>query len=316
MRPEVQGWFNRRTYRSAEVPDAATVTARKNGQTVSVVLPARDEAETVGGVIEAVLPLVDAGLVDELIVLDDSSRDDTARVAAAAGAQVVSLADVLPAYGVRSGKGNALWKGVAATEGDLLVFLDADLLGVTPAWVTGLLWPLLSEPEIAYVKASYARPLAFPDSPVQSGGGRVTELTARPLIDLLWPQLAGIAQPLGGEYAGRRSLLERLQFDAGYAVELGLLVDIFAAVGLDGIAQVDLGVRRHRHQSTEALGRMAAAITAAALQRVGVDFSGDELVQFAAGPDGPEPVTWQVIESARPPMISVPEYAARRARAS
>jgi glucosyl-3-phosphoglycerate synthase len=316
MRPEVLGWFNRRTYRSAEVPDAATLLTRKNGQTVSVALPARDEAETVGAVVEAVLPLVDIGLVDELIVLDDSSRDDTARVAAAAGAQVVSLADVLPAYGTRTGKGNALWKGLAATDGDLIVFLDADLLGVTPSWVTGLLWPLLAEPEVAYVKASYARPLALPDSPVQSGGGRVTELTARPLIDLLWPELAGIAQPLGGEYAGRRSLLERLKFDAGYAVELGLLVDILAEVGLDGLAQVDLGVRRHRHQSTEALGRMAAAITAAALQRVGVELAGEELVQFASGPDGPQPVTWPVVEEARPPMITVPEYAARRARAS
>jgi glucosyl-3-phosphoglycerate synthase len=316
MRPEVLGWFNRRTYRSSDIPSPAAVTARKAGQTVSVVLPARDEARTVGGVVAAVLPLVDIGLVDELVVLDDSSRDDTAEVAAEAGAQVVSLADVLPAYGSRTGKGNALWKGIAATDGDLIVYLDADLLGVTPSWVTGLLWPLLTEPEIAYVKASYARPLAFPDAPVQSGGGRVTELTARPLLDLLWPQLAGIAQPLGGEYAGRRSLLETLQFDAGYAVELGLLVDILSEVGLDGLAQVDLGVRRHRHQSTEALGRMAAAVTAAALQRAGVELRGTELVQFANGPEGPEPITWPMLESARPPMISVPEYAARRARAS
>lgn len=316
MRPDVLGWFNRRTYRGADVPDVATIMARKNGQSVSVVLPARDEADTVGGVVSAVRPLLDAGLVDELVVLDDSSRDDTAQVAARSGAQVVSLTDVLPAYGTRTGKGNALWKGLAATEGDLLVFLDADLTGVTPDWVTGLLWPLLVEPQIEYVKACYSRPLALPGSPVQTGGGRVTELTARPLIGLLWPQLAGIAQPLGGEYAGRRSLLERLQFDAGYAVELGLLVDIFGEVGLEGLAQVDLGERHHRHQSTEALGRMAAAITAAALQRAGAQLPGDELVQFVAAVGGPEPVVWPIHERARPPMITVPEYAARRARAS
>ncbi len=316
MRPDVQRWFERRTYTRTDIPDIATVAARKEGRTVSVVLPARDEAETVGGVVSALIPLLNEGVADELLVLDDASRDDTARVATDAGAQVVSLAEVLPGYGTRTGKGNALWKGLAASSGEVIVYLDSDLVGVTPAWVTGLLWPLLTEPDVALVKATYARPLITGGAEVLTGGGRVTELTARPLLDLLWPQLAGVAQPLGGEYAGRRTLLERLQYDAGYAVELGLLVDTLAAIGLDGIAQVHLGTRRHRHQNIEALGRMAAAVTAAALHRAGVHLPGAELVQFAAGPDAAEPVGWPIVEQARPPMITVPEYAARRARAS
>lgn len=316
MRPDVQRWFERRTYNRTDIPDIATVAARKEGRTVSVMLPARDEAETVGGVVSALVPLLNEGVADELLVLDDASRDDTARVATDAGAQVVSLAEVLPGYGTRTGKGNALWKGLAASSGELIVYLDSDLVGVTPAWVTGLLWPLLTEPDVALVKATYARPLITGGAEVLTGGGRVTELTARPLIDLLWPQLAGVAQPLGGEYAGRRTLLERLQYDAGYAVELGLLVDTLAAIGLDGIAQVHLGTRRHRHQNIEALGRMAAAVTAAALRRAGVHLPGAELVQFAAGPDAVEPVGSPIVEQARPPMITVPEYAARRAHAS
>lgn len=315
MRPDVQRWFERRTYRSADVPPAAEVEAHKNGQTVSVLLPARDEESTVAGVVEAVVPLL-GGVVDELLVLDDSSNDRTAAVAADAGATVVALEEVLPSYGTHDGKGNALWKGLAASDGDLIVYIDADLVGVTPRWVTGLVWPLLAEPEVAYVKACYRRPLVPPGMPEQPGGGRVTELTARPLLDLLWPQLAGIAQPLGGEYAGRRTLLERVPFDAGYAVELGLLVDVLAEVGLDGLAQVDLGVRRHGHQPIEALGRMAAAVTAAALQRAGVKTPGAELVQFTAELDGPEPHEWPIVGRGRPPMITVPEYAARRARAS
>lgn len=316
MRPDVRRWFQRRTFAVGDVPPLDALLARKGGQAISVVLPARNEEATVGAVVGAVMPLVDAGFVDELIVLDGSSTDSTASAAANAGATVLPLAGILPAYGTRHGKGEALWKALHITDGALIVYLDADLVGVTSNWVTGLVWPLLAEPDVSLVKACYERPLALPGRPEIPGGGRVTELTARPLLDLLWPQLAGIVQPLAGEYAARRSLLERIPYDAGYAVELGLLLDTLETVGLDGIAQVHLGVRRHRHHSTEALGRMAAAITAAALERAGVAHRGAELVQFAATPEGFVPVETPAGPRPRPPMIDIPEYASRRARAS
>ena len=314
MRAEARRWFDRRTYRAADAPPVAELAARKPGP-VSVVLPARDEVSTIAGVIRAVHPLLAGGLIDQLLVLDDGSQDGTAALAASEGAEVVPAASVLPGYGSRPGKGDVLWKALHAATGELIVYLDADLTGVGPDWVTGLLWPLLAEPEVQLVKACYDRPLALPDSPVTPGGGRVTELAARPLIGLLWPQLAGLIQPLAGEYAGRRSLLEMLPFDSGYAVELGLLIDTLAAAGLDSLAQADLGVRRHRHQNTDALGRMAASIVAAALERSGVDLQGHELVQFVREDGVLRPVTSPVRGDARPPMITIPEYRARRARA-
>ncbi|HEV7207759.1 MAG TPA: glucosyl-3-phosphoglycerate synthase [Mycobacteriales bacterium] len=315
MRTDVRRWFDRRTYDGAGGPSVAELVAAKTGS-VSVILPARDEAATVGGVVRAIRPLQAAGLVDELLVLDDGSRDGTAAVAARAGAEVIATAGVLPGYGTRPGKGDVLWKALHVSTGDIVVYLDADLQGVSAAWVTGLIWPLLAEPAVQLVKACYDRPLALPDSPVTPGGGRVTELAARPLINLLWPQLAGVIQPLAGEYAARRGLLERLPYDSGYAVELGLLVDALAAVGLDGLAQVDLGIRRHRHQGTDALGRMAAGIVAAALERSGVELQGHELVQFVRAGAELIPVEAPIRGDARPPMLTVPEYAARRAQAS
>jgi glucosyl-3-phosphoglycerate synthase len=316
MQPDARRWFLRRTFAGDQTPPVEVLLARKGAQRVSVVLPARNEEATVGGVVAAVVPLLGSGLVDELIVLDGSSTDRTAAVAAEAGATVIPLTDVLPSYGTQHGKGEALWKALYVTDGDLIVYLDADLLEVTSDWVSGLLWPLLTEPDISLVKACYERPLALPGRPEIPGGGRVTELTARPLLNHLWPQLAGIIQPLAGEYAARRSLLEQIPYDAGYAVELGLLLDTLDEVGLDGIAQVHLGVRRHRHQSTEALGRMAAAITSAALKRAGVAFPGTELVQFTPTSEGFIPVETPTGARPRPPMIDIPEYASPRVRAS
>jgi len=315
MQPDVRRWFLRRTFLGDRAPSLDTLVAHKNGQRVSVVLPARNEQATVGKVVAAIRPLL-GGLVDELIVLDGSSTDRTADAAAEAGATVIALTDVLPAYGTQLGKGEALWKALYVTDGDLIVYLDADLVGVTSEWVSSLLWPLLLEDDISLVKACYERPYALPDRPEMPGGGRVTELTVRPLINHLWPQLAGVIQPLAGEYAARRSLLERIPYDAGYAVELGLLLDTFDEVGLDGIAQVHLGTRRHRHQSTEALGRMAGAITAAAFGRAGIPHQGRELVQFTPTSEGFIPIETPTGARPRPRMIDIPEYASRRARAS
>ena len=320
MRDDVSEWLSRRTYR-AEDYDAPTLLRAKHAQglTVSVVLPALDEERTVGAIVAAIRAMLmhRIPLVDELVVVDSGSRDRTPAVAAAAGARVVRAADVLPSYGSVAGKGDALWKALFATEGDLVVFVDADLLAFDPHFVVGLLGPLLTDPDVGYVKALYDRPLATTEGLVPTGGGRATELMARPLLGALWPQLAGFVQPLSGEYAGRRELLERVPFVSHYGVEIGLLIDLHELAGIDALAQVDLGTRRHGHQSDAALGRMAGQILQTALARCpGLPVPGDSLVQFVRTGTGVEPVAWDVGIRQRPPMRSVPAYReARRARA-
>jgi glucosyl-3-phosphoglycerate synthase len=315
MRSDVARWLARRTYFSTAYSPARLLAAKRaQGITISVVLPALDEERTVGAIVAAVrCELVDrTPLVDEVVVIDSGSTDRTSPVARAAGAGVVHVDDVLPGWGVIPGKGEALWKSLAATSGDLLVFIDSDLLAFDPQFVVGLLGPLLTEPAVGYVKALYDRPLQTPEGLVPTGGGRVTELTARPLINAFWPHLAGFVQPLSGEYAGRRELLEQVPFVSGYGVELGLLVDLAELAGVDALAQVDLGTRRHAHQSDAALGRMAGQILQTALARAGAPAGGGELVQFVRTPAGVEPVTWDVAVGQRPPMRMVREYVAAR----
>jgi glucosyl-3-phosphoglycerate synthase len=316
MRPDVADWLARRTYRAADFsPEALLAAKRRDSLTVSVVLPALDEEATVGTIVERVrAALVDRlPLVDELVVMDSGSTDRTARVAAAAGARVVHVDDVLPAWGRVPGKGEALWKSLHATDGDLVVFLDADLRAFDPGFVVGLLGPLLADPAIGYVKGLYDRPLATTEGLAPSGGGRVTELAARPLLGALWPHLSGFVQPLSGEYAGRRSLLERVPFVSHYGVELGLLIDLAELAGTDALAQVDLGTRIHSHQSDAALGRMAGQILQTALARCpSLPVPGDQLVQFVRAGTAVEAVAWDVGVVDRPPMSTVPEYRARR----
>ncbi|NUW39111.1 glucosyl-3-phosphoglycerate synthase [Nonomuraea rhodomycinica] len=303
---EVRAWTRRRSSRAADWPARALAEA-KGDTTVSVVLPARDERETVGDIVRVIRGEL-AALVDEVVVIDSRSTDDTAAVAARAGARVHAQDDILPHLEPLGGKGEALWKSLAVTEGDILAFVDADIRNFRSELVTGLLGPLLSDPGVVYVKGCYDRPLG--GSP--TGGGRVTELVARPLINLHWPQLSGFVQPLAGEYAGRRSALERVPFITGYGVELGLLVDLAELAGLDALAQVDLGVREHSHQSTEALGAMAAQIMLAAwsrLERQGkiqaVHRPGSRLTQFRRGEHGHEVVVQDVSIAERPPMSTV-----------
>ena len=309
MRPDVRRWLEHRTY-TAETWTAPDLVGAKDsrGSTVSVVLPALDEERTVGAIVTRIREaLVECcPLVDEVVVVDSGSGDRTAEVAAAAGARVVSVDTVLPRHGSRPGKGEALWKSLHATSGDLLVFVDADLVDFDPRFVVGLLGPLLTEPGIGYVKALYDRPLTTTDGIVPSGGGRVTELVARPLLNAFWPELAGFVQPLSGEYAGRRELLEQVPFASGYGVELGLLVDLVALAGLDALAQVDLGTRQHTHQADAALGRMAGQILQTALARwPGAGRPERELLQFLRTADGLESVSWDVGVVERPPMRSV-----------
>jgi glucosyl-3-phosphoglycerate synthase len=263
--------FRARTHHHRDFdPDDLVDRKRRAGQRVSVVIPARDEETTVGQVAGTLRRrLMDRiGLVDEVLVVDADSTDSTGDVARDAGAVVVRQSEVLPEAGTAPGKGEALWKGLAAAEGDLLVFIDADLHDVDPRFVVGLLGPLLTDESVGFTKATYDRPLRVDGELHASGGGRVTELLARPLLATFWPELAWLAQPLSGEYAGRRELLESLPFVRGYGVELAMLVDIVDRVGVDAIAQVDLGRRIHEHQSLAALSRMASEILHVALGRL------------------------------------------------
>ena len=307
MHQSVAAWFARRTSTAAD-HDVAVLARRKaeRGLRVSVVLPARDEARTVGACVAAVASLRGT-LVDEVLVVDGGSSDRTAAEAAAAGASVVQAADLLAEHGPVLGKGDSMWRSLAATDGDLIVFLDTDITDPHPRFVPALLGPLLADDEVQLVKAFYDRPIQLDQVLHRTGGGRVTELTARPLINLFWPELAGLVQPLAGEQAGRRALLEALPFATGYGVELALLVDTLAAHGADAIAQVDVLERIHRNQSVPALSRMAFGITAVAMQRLHPDLElPDGYVQLVRGPDGavrPETTTMTVRQ--RPPLASL-----------
>jgi glucosyl-3-phosphoglycerate synthase len=325
MRPDARAWFEHRTTAAtslAEIDvDALLLAKRRGGHRISVVLPARDEEATVGVLVRDLVDRWMDGvpLVDELVVIDSNSSDRTAEVALAAGADVVAAADVLPSYGDRPGKGEALWKSLAATTGDLVVFMDSDLLGDVSHYVPGLLTPLLTDPRVDYVKGCYTRPLSIDGEHRPAGGGRVTELTARPLLNALWPELAGFVQPLGGEYAGRRSALEQVPFVSSYGVEVGLLIDLLQVCGLQGLAQVDLGTRTHSHQTDEALGRMAGQIVNTLLSRAERGRHGRRLqpggllTQFTHDGARFVPTSTAVAVDQRPPMATVAEYASQRA---
>ena len=259
--PVVEAWATYRTT-SAEDWAARRLLRAKGDSRVSVVLPARNEEATVGAIVSTVREhLMDrVPLVDELIVVDSRSTDRTAQVARAAGAEVVGQDAMTRGLPRLTGKGDALWAGLAAAGGDVVAFIDADLREFRPHFVTGLLGPLLTDPSVDFVKGFYHRPLVGTAGVEPDGGGRVTELMARPLLNLFWPELAGFVQPLAGEYAGRREVLEQVPFVSGYGVETAMLIDLLELVGLDALAQVDLGERKHRHQDTAALGRMSAQI--------------------------------------------------------
>ncbi|MFG3199115.1 glucosyl-3-phosphoglycerate synthase [Streptomyces sp. NPDC048208] len=311
MLEETERWLATRSWSVADRPLHRVLAAKqRSGQRVSVVLPALNEEETVGEIVSVIRHdlVSQAPLVDEIVVVDSGSTDATAEVAAAAGARVVHRDEILPRLPAVPGKGEVLWRSLLATSGDVVAFVDADLKEFSSDFVLGIVGPLLTDPGIDLVKAMYDRPLGG----AAGQGGRVTELMARPLLNMHWPQLAGFVQPLGGEYAARRSLLERLPFPVGYGVELGMLVDSLHLVGLDALAQVDVGVRKHRHQDGQALGRMAAAIYRTAQLRLARGhLVRPALTQFERGVAGFEPRTYSVDTEERPPMAEIAEYAAR-----
>ena len=305
-------WFGRRTSRWQDWPLEQLLAAKQEQDaSISVVIPARNEERTVSAVVGAISrALIDTvPLVDELVVMDSDSTDRTAQVARRAGAVVYRTADVLPTAGSYPGKGEALWKSLAVTNGDLLVFIDADLTSWSPHFVSGLVGPLLAEPEVQLVKGFYTRVRTETDGSTSTEGGRVTELVARPMISLWWPELAAVVQPLAGEWAARRCLMESLPIPVGYGVEIATLMDTTARHGLDAVAQVDLGSRAHRHQANHDLALMSAELlTVANRRRRGGGYPGaeTELRQFVRDETGQVHQVERAIPGhERPPAASV-----------
>jgi glucosyl-3-phosphoglycerate synthase len=301
---ETARWLARRTWHDPRWSPQELRRA-KGSRRVSVVLPALNEEATVADVVATVLPLV-GSVVDECVVVDSGSTDRTVEVSRAAGARVVRHREVLPALPVRPGKGEVLWRSLAATDSDVLVFLDSDLIDPDPGFVPALLGPILHEPGVQQVKSFYRRPLRIENREAEVGGGRVTELLARPVLNALRPQLSGVVQPLGGEFAITRELGESVPFAPGYGVEIGLLLDTYHRYGLDGLAQVNLGARKHRNRNLQQLGVMARQILGTALARCGLPAELDAaFVQFVQV-DG----EWlahehEVLFTDRPPMRDV-----------
>ncbi|HET6877431.1 MAG TPA: glucosyl-3-phosphoglycerate synthase [Jatrophihabitans sp.] len=294
VHPPVDSRFDAATSHWSRWPVADLVEA-KAGRRISVVIPARDEAATIGGIVEAIREdlVLKTPLVDELVVIDSDSRDETADIAADHGAKVYAAREIRPDLGSFPGKGEALWKSLFVTGGDLLVFIDADLTGWGTHFVTGLVGPLLADPRVELVKGYYDRVLDDGSGAQAPQGGRVTELVARPLLNLFWPELAHVVQPLAGEWAIRRGVFAQLAVPVGYGVEMATLLDVYSRAGLPAVAQVDLGARAHTHQSVHDLGVMAAEIIAVAARR-------------GAGPVPDERVAqlWQFDRAATPPWRS------------
>jgi glucosyl-3-phosphoglycerate synthase len=310
-------WFRRRTSRWQDWPlDGLLAAKERSGTRISVVIPARNEERTVADVVGPLATelVTAAGLVDELVVMDSDSTDGTAAVAARAGAAVYRTRDVAAGLGSYRGKGEALWKSLLVTTGDLLVFVDADLTQWGPHFVTGLLGPLLADERVQLVKGFYERVRTESDGSTSTEGGRVTELVARPLLSLWWPELADVVQPLAGEWAARRELMESLAVPVGYGVELAVLLDTAARHGLDALAQVDLGSRAHRHQANHDLALMAAELMVVAQRRrAGGEQPGREqpgdgpvvLRQFVRDGGGARPRDREVPVRERPPAAGV-----------
>ena len=268
----VDRWFAQNTFSSAEFEDLKRLVALKQQQklTISLGLPALNEEETIGEIIGTIKRTMfdEVPLVDEIVLIDSRSEDRTREIAAEFGIPVYIHQDILPQYGSFIGKGEALWKSQFVMKGDILAWVDTDIKNFHPRFIYGILGPLLREPQLMYCKGFYRRPLQFGETVSASGGGRVTELTARPLLNLFYPELSGMLQPLSGEYAGRRAAIESVPFFTGYGVEIGMLIDLLQNYGLSTLAQVDLQQRVHRNQELVPLSKMAFAITQVVMQRL------------------------------------------------
>ncbi len=320
----VDKWFAENTFTASEFEDLDHLLAykREQGVTISLALPALNEEETVGKVIRTIQQaLVErVPLLDEIVLMDSDSTDGTRAIAQQLGVPVHVHQQMLPAYGTRRGKGEALWKSLLATRGDIIAWIDTDITNIHPRFVYGILGPLLLNQHIQFVKGFYRRPLRVGDTFQAGGGGRVTELTARPLLNLFYPQLSGVVQPLSGEYAGRRAALEQMPFFSGYGVETGLLIDMFERYGISAIAQVDLLERIHHNQPLEALSKMSFAIIQAVMRKLERRYHRAILADvnksmklIRSWGDGYYLEVEEIAERERPPMIDLPEYRAWRA---
>jgi glucosyl-3-phosphoglycerate synthase len=299
-----QRWLSRRSHHHLEFPPERVRSERD--VTVSVCVPARETAGTIAPIVRTLLELREREVLDQVVVVDASSRDGTGEIAAREGAEVYRETDLLPAFGPVLGKGDAMWRALSVLAGDVVCFVDADTTGFGTHFAAGLVGAVACEPGVRFAKAFYRRPFRVGDVTTDEGGGRVSELTARPLLNLFYPELAGVRQPLAGEIAAERELLEQLPFATGYAVEIAMLLDVYREVGLDGIAQVDLDVRQNEHQPLRELTPMAYAVlraVAARLQREGrlSELEAPDLLVPAV--EGLEPRTVDLIE--RPPLASL-----------
>jgi glucosyl-3-phosphoglycerate synthase len=316
---KISRWLKTNTFHHSAFWDLHALIAEKEkqGLKISLCIPTLNEAKTIGK--EVVIFKSELmhryPLLDEIAVIDSGSSDQTAEVARAFGADVYLSRDILPGYGEKRGKGENLWKAIYQLKGDIIVYIDADIKNIHPRFVYGLVAPLIYRPEIQYSKAFYDRPLASSQGIRPSGGGRVTEILIRPLFSLFFPELTALIQPLSGEYAVRRQVLERIPFPIGYGVETSHLIDVYHTWGLEAICQTDLDRRVHRNQSTRELGRMAFGILQTFLRRIeSLGIVGDlpelstMLRQFQVVNNTFEEVGVEIFEEERPPMIEISEY--------
>jgi glucosyl-3-phosphoglycerate synthase len=319
---ERERWFAERTYHHGDFADIDRLLAGKEAQglTISVCFPTLNVSSTVGRILKVMRAelLERHRLIDELAIIDSRSTDGTIEAAMAEGASVFFDDEILPGLAPASGKGEALWKSLYALEGDIIVWIDSDIKNIHPRFVYGLLGPLLTEPEVGYVKGFYERPLKEGRVSKPTGGGRVTELVVRPILNLFYPDLACLIQPLSGEYAGRRSLLESVPFMTGYGVETGLVIDIYDTFGLWSLAQVDLDVREHHNQSLEALSKMSFGVLQAVFNRldsdgkIAVKTELETVYNTIKRKEGKYVMDESIIEVIeRPPMETIAEYRER-----
>jgi glucosyl-3-phosphoglycerate synthase len=316
---QIESWLAANTFHHSNFWDLSALVQEKEKQNlkISLCIPTLNEEKTIGKeVVIFTSELIQRyPLLDEIAVIDSDSSDQTREVAAAFGAQVYLSREILPEYGEKRGKGENLWKAIYQLGGDILVYIDADIKNIHPRFVYGLVAPLIFRPEIQYVKAFYDRPLASSQGIRPSGGGRVTEILIRPLFSLFFPELTALIQPLSGEYAVRRQVLDKIPFPIGYGVETSHLIDVYHRWGLGAIAQTDLDRRVHRNQPTRDLGRMAFGIMQTFLKRVealgilgGLPELSTTLRQFQVNNNVFEEIPLNIVEEERPPMVDIPEY--------
>lgn len=316
---QIDKWLKENTFHHSDFADIDELISlkKKNNLSISLALPSKNVEQTLEPILFNVITYLQEQhpLLDEIVLIDAHSTDKTVEIAKEQGVKVYFEEEILPQAGVQWGKGEALWKSLAVTKGDIVAWIDTDIRNIDPRFVYGIVGPLLKNESLQYIKAYYRRPIRLGETLKKTGGGRVTELVVRPIFNLFYPDLSAFAQPLSGEYAGRRSLLESLPFYTGYAVETALLIEIWRRFGLDVMAQVDLEERIHENQSTLALGKMSFEILQAIFEllqedgkiTLGTDIKNVlKVVTCTNGECQLDSSDIKIVK--RAPMIEVPDY--------